>query len=298
MMTPRSVADRLRLDGRVVAVAGAGGGGIGTTTCAYLAASGATVIGFDTSPAGRATAAEQLATTGAPFEMLDVDVCATADVRAAVLDVEDRHGPVDGLVNVVGGMREHQWGALDELPDDALDQLLRTNLMAPVTASRVMAARLRLHGRPGAIVHVASVAGLTGMPYGALYGAAKAALVNLARSMAVEWGPGGIRVNAVAPGTIVTPKLGRERLDGELTHEGDAVPADGAHVVPLRRRGTPDDVAGVVTFLLSDLAAYVSGQTVVVDGGMVARPPFADADDLPVFVRDAGLRARLRGAGR
>lgn len=290
MVHPRA-ADRLRLDGRVVVVAGAGGGGIGTATCLHLAACGATVIGLDSSPAGRALAAEELRRTSAAYEVLDVDVSRDEPVRAVLGDVESRHGPVDGLVNVVGGMRAHHWGALDELPRAAIDDVLAMNLMAPVTASRAVAARLRHHGRPGAIVHIASVAGLTGMPYGALYGAAKAALVNLTRSMAVEWGPFGLRVNAVAPGTIATAKIGRERFDGETT--GD----DGAHVVPLRRRGTPDDVAGVVTFLLSDLAGYVSGQTLAVDGGMLARPAFTDADDLPVFVRDANLRSRLRGDG-
>jgi NAD(P)-dependent dehydrogenase (short-subunit alcohol dehydrogenase family) len=296
-MTPRTPAERLRLDGRVIAVAGAGGGGIGTKTCVDLAVSGATVIGLDTSQDGRTVAVERLGPTGAPFQVLDVDVCDNEQVRGCLLDVERRHGPIDGLVNVVGGMRAHHWGGLDELPAEAFDELLRANLLAPVTASRAVASRLRQVGRPGAIVHIASVAGLTGMPYGALYGAAKAAVINLTRSMAVELGPHGIRVNAVAPGTIVTPKIGRERFDQDATSAGGTGPGEDAHVVPVRRRGTPDDVAGVVTFLLSDLASYVSGQTVVVDGGMLARPAFAGADDLPVFVLDSDLRARLRGDG-
>jgi NAD(P)-dependent dehydrogenase (short-subunit alcohol dehydrogenase family) len=298
MMSPSPPAERLRLDGRVVAVAGAGGGGIGTATCVALASAGATVIGLDTSATGRAIATEQLAATGAAFEVLDVDVCDDGQVRSCLRDVEVRHRPVDGLVNVVGGMLAHHWGALDEVPSDALADLLRANLTAPLTTSRVVASRLRHHRRAGAIVHIASVAGLTGMPYGAIYGAAKAAVVNLTRSMAVEWGPIGIRVNAVAPGSIVTPKFGRERFDREDPGDGDAGVADAGHVVPLRRRGTPDDVAGVVTFLLSELASYVSGHTLVVDGGMLARPPFADVVDLPAFVRDRDLRARVRGAGR
>lgn len=297
MMSPPPPAERLRLGGRVVAVAGAGGGGIGTATCVALASAGATVIGLDTSATGRATAARQLAASGGAFEVLDVDVCDEEQLCACVRDVEARHGPVDGLVNVVGGMRRHHWGALDEVPQDALVDLLRANLAAPVATSRVVASRLRHARRPGAIVHVASVAGVTGMPYGAIYGAAKAAVINLTRSMAVEWGPAGIRVNAVAPGSIVTPKIGRDRFDGDGPDDGEAGVA-AAHVVPLRRRGTPDDVAGVVVFLLSDLASYISGHTVVVDGGMIARPSFADADDLPAFVLDSDVRARVRGVGR
>jgi NAD(P)-dependent dehydrogenase (short-subunit alcohol dehydrogenase family) len=298
-MTPRPPAEQLRLDGRVVAVAGAGGGGIGTAVCVALASAGATVIGLDTSATGRATVEEQLAASGGTFVVLDVDVCDEDQLRRCLRDVGGRHAPVDVLVNVVGGMRRHHWGALDEMPWDALVDLLWTNLAAPATASRVVAAGLREHGKPGAIVHIASVAGLTGMPYGAIYGAAKAAVINLTRSMAVEWGPSGIRVNAVAPGTIVTPKLGRERFD-RSGPDDDGTPSgpDAAHVVPLRRRGTPDDVAGVVTFLLSDLASYVSGQTIVVDGGMLARPAFADAEDMPAFVLDSEVRARVRGERR
>lgn len=298
-MSPRSPAERLRLDGRVVAVAGAGGGGIGTAACVALASAGATVIGLDTSATGRATATEELAASGGTFEVLDVDVCDNDQMRACVGDVEERHGPVDGLVNVVGGMRRDHWGRLDEVPWDAIRDLLRANLEAPVATSRVVASRLRHHRRPGAIVHVASVAGLTGMPYGSIYGAAKAAVINLTRSMAVEWGPAGIRVNAVAPGSIVTPKVGRERFDRHGPGDkGEGSLAGAAHVVPLRRRGTPDDVSGVVAFLLSDLASYVSGHTVVVDGGMLARPAFADAEDMPAFVLDSDVRGRVRGDGR
>jgi NAD(P)-dependent dehydrogenase (short-subunit alcohol dehydrogenase family) len=273
------------LQGRVVAVAGAGGGGIGTAAVAAAVAAGASVVGFDTSAAGR-----EVASAAGASLVLDVDATSRAAVEDALVgEVEPRLGPVDGLVNVVGGMRAHHWARLVDVDDDAIDELLATNLRAPLATSQAVTRRLLHHGRSGAIVHVSSVAGLVGMPFGGLYGAAKAAMANLTRTMAVEWGPAGIRVNAVAPGTIVTPKPERERFDDPAM----AVDDDALTRVPLRRRGTPADVAGPVTFLLSDLAAYVTGQVLVVDGGMLARPPFNDADDLPVFVRDPALRARL-----
>jgi NAD(P)-dependent dehydrogenase (short-subunit alcohol dehydrogenase family) len=283
-----SPGDRLRLGGTVI-VAGAGGGGIGTAVCVAAAQAGARVVGLDNSIAGRAAAAAALEAVGDGHRVFDVDVRARGPVEAAVAEIEGELGPIVGLVNVVGGMRTPHWRRLVDLDDDTFAAVLDVNLVPPLVVSRAVADHvLRRRGR-ASIVQVASVAGLTGMPFGAAYGAAKAALVNLTRTMAVEWGPHGIRVNAVAPGTIRTPKQGRERFDGDVDDE----PADGWPALPLRRRGTPDDVASAAMFLLSDLASYVTGHVLVVDGGAMARAPFSDDDDLPVFVRDRELRRRL-----
>src|SRR5205823_6478672 len=132
---------------------------------------------------------------------------------------------------------------------------------------------------------LASIAAVSALPFGAAYAAAKAGLLALTRTQAVEWGPHGVRVNAIAAGTVRTPK--------NAGYTGDDDPRDDASV-PLRRRGVPDDVAGAALFLVSDLASFVTGHTLVVDGGASVRPAFLDDDDLPVFVRDATLRARLR----
>lgn len=284
--------DRLRLDGGTVLVSGAGGGGIGTAACVAAAQAGATVVGLDNSAAGRAAAAAALAELGPGHRVLDVDVRSRVRVEAAVAEIEAELGPVTGLVNVVGGMRGHHWQRLVELDDEILSAVLDLNLVPPLVVSTAVAERCIRRRGSASIVQIASVAGLSSMPFGAAYGAAKAALVNLTRTMAVEWGPYGIRVNAVAPGSIRTPKPGRERFDGGSDEDGESWPA-----IPLRRRGLPADVAGAVLFLLSGCAAYVSGHVLVVDGGMTARAPFNDDDDLPVFVQDPGLRGRLLGPG-
>ena len=224
---------------------------------------------------------------------LDLD---EADALAAALERASADaGPVRGLVNVVGGITSQDLIA-PLLADDAMaifGRLMRFNTEPALAASLAVARAMIGHRQGGSIVHVASAAGLAGMPYGAGYAAAKAALINLARTMAVEWGGAGIRVNAVAPGSIATAKIGRERFD----EGGDEKDRAARAVIPLGRRGLPGDVAGVALFLLSDLAAYVSGQTIAVDGGMLARPPYNDADGLPVFMTDPELRARLLRPG-
>ena len=131
-------------------------------------------------------------------------------------------------------------------------------------------------------MHLASIAALSAMPFGAAYAVAKAGLLALVRTQAVEWGPHGIRVNAIAAGSVRTPK------NADYTPDESGRRCD----VPLRRRGEPDDIAGAALFLLSDLANFVTGHTLVVDGGASVRPSFLDDDDLPVYVQSDELRAR------
>jgi 3-oxoacyl-[acyl-carrier protein] reductase len=265
---------QISLAGRTIVVAGAGGGGIGTAIARTLRAAGARVVGLDIDP-------ERLA-------MADVDVARIADVRdagaveSALRDV----GPVDGLVYVAGGLRVDQWAPTERLPLERFDEVLALNLRAALSTSQVVAAQLVPASRPGSIVYIASIAALQGMPYGSAYAVAKAGVLALTRSQAVEWGPAGIRVNAVAAGTIRTPKSESENASNR--------PEDRA-TIPLGRRGVASDVADAALFLCSDLASFITGHVLVVDGGATAKPSFVDADNLPVFVRDPEMRARITG---
>ncbi len=282
------------LNRRAYLVAGAGGGGIGTAICAMLAEAGATVVAVDRTEIGRQIAAKALTEFGDHHLVLDADLTEVAAVEDMLAQATGLAGAIRGAVNVVGGMLPHHWTALtDPLTPEAFDEVMRFNLRPTLIASTAVARAIAAHGLGGSIVNVASAAGLVSMAYGAGYGAAKAALINLTRTMAVEWGRYRLRVNAVAPGTIRTHKIGRARFDGGETDEMRKLTSD---VIPLGRRGLPEDVAGAVLYLLSDLADYVSGQTLAIDGGALARAPYTDGDNLPVFVTDPALRNRLTGS--
>ncbi|CUU57489.1 NAD(P)-dependent dehydrogenase, short-chain alcohol dehydrogenase family [Parafrankia irregularis] len=286
------IGDRLRLDGRTVVVAGAGGSGIGTAVCVAAVELGANVVGIDLDTAALADAEAVVGDVVAPvvgrdrlgtFRGVVANVLLKREVDAAVADAVAAFGSVDGLVHVVGGQRPRHWQPLDDFPVTDLDEVIDLNLRSALLTSQAAARAMTASARGGSIVHIASVAGLVAAPFSLAYGVGKAGLLSLTRTAAAEWGPRGIRVNAVGTGTIRTPH----------SRGNDAADAARDAVLPLRRRGTVEELAGAVMFLLSDLAGFVTGQTLVVDGGSTIRPSYLGPDDIPVFMEDGELRQRL-----
>ena len=276
------ITDRLRLDARAVVVAGAGGGGIGTAVCRAVAEAGGAVAGLDADADGLEAARAAVEGAGGRFVGPGATCASRPRSTTRSRRSSTRSGTVDGLVNVVGGTRASQWRRLVEFPVDTFDDVLALNLRTALLTSQA-AARVMLPQGSGSIVHVASISGLVAAPYHAAYGAAKAAL-DVADTL------DGRRVGS--------PRRARERgRPGHRRHAtGSRRPRRRRrdHVLPLGRRGTADEIAGAVLFLLGDLAAFVTGQVLAVDGGATARPSYLDDDDLPVFFQDPEIRARLR----
>jgi len=283
--------ERLGLTGRRVVVAGAGGGGIGTAVCRLLVEAGAVVVALDNDPDHLALSERAMDDAGGHYHSFVADVRSADDVGAAVTGTAEA-GPLHGLVHVAGGLFPDQWASLLETPPETFDSVLELNLRSAFLTTRAVGTRLVEQRTGGSIVHLTSIAALSAMPFGATYAAAKAGMVALTRTAALELGPSGVRVNAVAAGSVRTPRNMKQSLADDAPSERVAI--------PLGRRGLPDDIAGAVLFLLSGLSGFVSGQVLAVDGGSSARPSFLDDDNLPVFVRDPQLRARLlddEGAG-
>ena len=276
--------DMWNLAGRTVIVMGAGGGGIGTAIARQLGAVGATIVAVDIDADKLAVCTDGLTADGTRHLGLLADG-RDRDAVASVVDEALTLGPLHGSVQVAGGMWPPQWAPFAS-DDPAFDDVMALNFGSTVNTVRAVGRALVAQGQGGALVNIATTSALNGMPYGSAYAAAKAAVLSLTRSLAIEWGSRGIRVNAVAPGSIATPKSASTRKPGDTD-------GNDTDVIPLRRRGTSDDIARGVLFMMSDMAAYVTGQVLCVDGGSSVRPTYNDRDELPVFVHNEELRARL-----
>ena len=250
------------LTGRVALITG-GSRGLGLAMARALGQAGARVVITARKPAELEEAAAALVAEGLDAQAIAADGSDLAAAPVLVDDVLARHGRLDILINNAGA----SWGApAADYPLDAWRRVMAINLDGVFALSQAAAAKAMLPARRGSILNIASVAGLGGAPKGtmqsAAYNASKAAVINLTRSLACEWSPDGVRVNAIAPGWFPT-KLSR----GLLSREGEGfLPR-----IPLGRFGDVDtEIGGVALFLVSDAASYVTGATLIVDGGMSA----------------------------
>jgi NAD(P)-dependent dehydrogenase (short-subunit alcohol dehydrogenase family) len=263
----------LGLTGGVAAVTGAGGG-IGRGIALHLASVGAKVAVLDRDETGAAAVAREIEAAGGAALALGCDVADRASMEATATRVEAALGPCDLLVNNAAIMRP---GALQGLDLDAWNTLLSVNLNGYLITSLAFGAGMIERGA-GAIVHVGSIAASHPQAYSGAYSPAKAAVVMLARQMAFEWGPLGIRSNAVSPGMIRTPLT-------ESFYQTPGILERREAVVPSRAIGRPEDIAAVVAFLLSPRAGYVNGQDLTVDGGFcqtlmshIPRPGYEESE--------------------
>ncbi|MFI7188311.1 SDR family NAD(P)-dependent oxidoreductase [Nocardia nova] len=279
-----TVNDFFGLDGRVVIVSGASGGGIGTAVTRRIAEAGARVIAVGRSRDKLDADIAPLAAQGLPIVPVAADA-ATDEGIATVLDhASAAEGDLYGLVNIAGGAAPATWMPATRVTRADWRALLEWNLETMFFFSQAVAAELRSRGLPGSIVSLSSISGMNAAPFHIAYGTAKAALVAATRTLAAELALDGIRVNAVAPGVTATPASG--------TYVG-ADPERDRRAIAMGRRARPDEQAGPILFLLSELSSYITGQTVLVDGGLNLKWTHLGADNTSLFLEDDGFRAAI-----
>jgi 3-oxoacyl-[acyl-carrier protein] reductase len=241
------------LSGRVALVTGASRG-IGRAIALRLARAGATIVAAARGEHAADVVAEITASKGRA-EAAALDVTDSAAVDGTIRSVIERHGRIDILVNNAGITRDQ---LMLRLKRDDWDAVLATNLTAAFALTQAVLKPM-IKQRAGRIICISSVVGQAGNPGQANYAASKAGLIGFAKSVALEVASRGITVNVVAPGLIETDMT---KAIAERAQE------DWAARIPMRRLGTPDDVAAAVCFLASDEAAYITGQVLAVNGGM------------------------------
>jgi glucose 1-dehydrogenase len=256
----------IRLDGKIALVTGASSG-IGRGIAVALAAAGADVaVNYRTGAAGAEDTANQVRALGRRAVTFQADVGDPAQVATMFERLDAKLGPIDILVANAGHSSDH--APLHETSWDNWDRVLRSNLDGAFLCGREAARRMVMRGAAGRILNISSVhEEACNQPGNGPYAVSKGGLRNLTRAMALELGEFGITVNDVAPGMILTPLNQRALIDPNYLSAAEAQ-------IPLRRAGTPGDVAAMVVFLCSEHASYCTGGTYLVDGGwMLNWPP-------------------------
>jgi 3-oxoacyl-[acyl-carrier protein] reductase len=247
---------RVDLNGQVALVTGASRG-IGRAVAERLAACGAAVAGVARTLAGLEGTLQAIRAAGGTAEGFAANVADAADVERVVAAVEAKFGGVHVLVNNAGITRD---GLMLRMEEAAWDDVIDTNLKGTFLFSKAVGA-LMIRSRYGRIINISSVSGLMGNPGQANYSASKAGIVGFSKTVARELAARGITVNVVAPGFITTDMTDvlPEKIKAEVKER-----------VPLRRLGTPEDIADLVCYLSGPAAGYITGQVIAVDGGMTA----------------------------
>ena len=248
-----------RVEDKVVIVTG-GAGGIGSATARLLAQEGARVVIVDVNGTGAREVADAINQAGGEAMPVTADVSSVEDVKRAVGTAVGTFGALHALVNNAATIPPSQDRVAD-LELDTWERELAVNLTGPLLGSKYAIPHM-IGAGGGAIVHIASAAGLRGEDRRTVYGATKSGLLGLSRSIAVQYGKQGIRSNVVAPGFSLTQQMierwSKEMLSVALEHT----------MTP--RLGTPEDQAAAVLYLVSDESAFVTGQVLAVDGGLTS----------------------------
>lgn len=256
------ILDIFSLKEKVAIVTGAGRG-IGRSIAMGLAEAGATVIVASRTKEQIEDTASAITLKGGNSLAITADVRSKEKIEYLVNMALTNYGKIDILVNNAGGMfsvntmkmSENQW-------DVIISENLKSVFLCSQTVGKIM-----INQKSGSIINIASIVGVVAQPLNAAYAASKAGVINLTKTMAIDLAPYGIRVNGIAPGLIITP--GTEWLYQD--------PENMSQAIPLARGGRPEDIVGGVIYLASDASQYVTGETIVIDGGLLIKPPINQA---------------------
>jgi NAD(P)-dependent dehydrogenase (short-subunit alcohol dehydrogenase family) len=272
-------------DSRIIVVTGAAGGGIGTSTAKMLAQAGAQVIATSRSAAKLDQNIAPLVAEGLSITPVLADVSTDDGVAAIMAAALQAEGTLYGLVNVAGGAAPATWMRATRVTRADWRALFAQNLETMFFMSQAFAQALRDRGLPGSIVGVSSISGMNTAPFHIAYGTAKAAVVAATRTLAVELALDRIRVNTIAPGTTITPGSGAY-IDEDEARDRAAI--------AMGRRAMPAEQAGPIAFLLSDLASYITGQTLLTDGGLNLKWTHLGADNTSLFLKNEDFRNHIK----
>jgi NAD(P)-dependent dehydrogenase (short-subunit alcohol dehydrogenase family) len=255
-------ADMMRLKNKIVAITG-GGCGIGLEAVKLFAKEGAKVYILEVNEKFGQDTEASVIKDGGNAKFIKVDISKIEEVRRAFSIIEEEDGRLDVLYNNASVFLGSHDNIVSELSPEIWDKILGINLNGLFYCSKY-AIPLMMSNKGGSIINTASSAGVIGIPKCDAYTATKGATVSLTRSMAVEYGPKGIRVNCIAPAAIKTPMVKESNLDDPDFDENYFLTKG----TPLRRWGTPEEISNIALFLASDDSTYMNGAILVADGGI------------------------------